>query len=421
MNLHAIVEDFKEKRNTLDVEVATKYLSSCQDFYLYASVHTSDDLILCLKCLCNLVAYFAEKIELSRIIHDELIHKLIVTSTEESIQTNERVLTLKLLGNIISAPNLGKVKTFMLYKSLKNRLLNNKFNSRTQSFTQELFDALFMVINSVLKNRYFHDLVSSNDDEPFGYLLDLVIDSCLSEPNFNNRNFNVILQHSIVDILPSKPSLYSYFKPENKLHVTEIILDSTESASEFKQSLVIFLFKHVYEPLFEKLTLNQYQFTPSDSIIFRNCIKIFCEWSAGHYVEINETITELSLTVLILLRNCRVQKDNEVGEDNDCIHQQNVAGFVSDLTRLLANLVHRSKHKQDECYDYLPVLLENCKIDQNNPYLLEWNILLIRNLLEGNERNQKFVHELQAREVLPDELLEKLGLKDIADRKIVGK
>ncbi|PNX63759.1 ataxin-10, partial [Trifolium pratense] len=36
-----------------------------------------------------------------------------------------------------------------------------------------------------------------------------------------------------------------------------------------------------------------------------------------------------------------------------------------------------------------------CVTDEDNPYLREWGIWCVRNILEGNEENQKVVAELQ--------------------------
>ncbi|KAF9351683.1 hypothetical protein BGX26_010362 [Mortierella sp. AD094] len=72
-------------------------------------------------------------------------------------------------------------------------------------------------------------------------------------------------------------------------------------------------------------------------------------------------------------------------------------GLKRDIVRLVGNLAYRSRHVQDlirQC-NGLIVMLSQCNIDDANPYLREYAILAMKNILAGNSENQALIEELQ--------------------------
>lgn len=70
----------------------------------------------------------------------------------------------------------------------------------------------------------------------------------------------------------------------------------------------------------------------------------------------------------------------------------------------------------------LELVLSNCIIDLNNPYIKERSIVCIRCLLEGNDANQAFVAKMEAKQsVTPDALHEAGYETEIIDGKIALK
>ncbi|KAI3741259.1 hypothetical protein L1987_58930 [Smallanthus sonchifolius] len=66
-------------------------------------------------------------------------------------------------------------------------------------------------------------------------------------------------------------------------------------------------------------------------------------------------------------------------------------GFRSDIVAVIGNCAYKRKHVQDEIRDQNGILLmlQQCVTDDENPFLREWGIWGVRNLLEGNLENQK--------------------------------
>lgn len=94
-------------------------------------------------------------------------------------------------------------------------------------------------------------------------------------------------------------------------------------------------------------------------------------------------------------------------------------GFRRDLVAVVGNCAYRRKHVQDWIRENnkLMVLLQQCVTDDDNPFLREWGIWSMRNLLEGNEENQRKVSELEVRGSVDMPELAGLGLKVEVDPK----
>ncbi|KAI9357961.1 spinocerebellar ataxia type 10 protein domain-containing protein [Zopfochytrium polystomum] len=75
-----------------------------------------------------------------------------------------------------------------------------------------------------------------------------------------------------------------------------------------------------------------------------------------------------------------------------------------DVVKVIANLCYRCMEAQDELRERgaLQAVLNNCNIDDTNPFIKEWSIFAIRNLCENNPTNQALVAGLQPQAVAPD-------------------
>ncbi|XP_063784957.1 ataxin-10 isoform X2 [Pseudophryne corroboree] len=87
-------------------------------------------------------------------------------------------------------------------------------------------------------------------------------------------------------------------------------------------------------------------------------------------------------------------------------------GFKAHLIRLIANLCFRNKENQDKIYqlDGIPLILDNCSIDDNNPFLNQWAVYAIRNLTEQNEKNQELIASMERQGLADTSQLESMGL-----------
>uniref|UniRef100_A0A8C9LBF1 Ataxin-10 domain-containing protein n=1 Tax=Pavo cristatus TaxID=9049 RepID=A0A8C9LBF1_PAVCR len=70
--------------------------------------------------------------------------------------------------------------------------------------------------------------------------------------------------------------------------------------------------------------------------------------------------------------------------------------------------------------DGIPLILDNCSIDDNNPFLNQWAVYAIRNLTEQNERNQELIAQMEERGLADNSALESMGLQiEKQDEKLI--
>nr|XP_002187678.5 ataxin-10 isoform X2 [Taeniopygia guttata] len=88
-------------------------------------------------------------------------------------------------------------------------------------------------------------------------------------------------------------------------------------------------------------------------------------------------------------------------------------GFKSHLIRLIGNLCYKNKENQDKVYDLdgISLILDNCSIDDNNPFVSQWAVYAIRNLTEQNEQNQTLIAQMEHRGLADSSALERMGLE----------
>ncbi|CAB4025665.1 Ataxin-10, partial [Paramuricea clavata] len=71
-------------------------------------------------------------------------------------------------------------------------------------------------------------------------------------------------------------------------------------------------------------------------------------------------------------------------------------GFKRSLIQLIANVCYLNTMNQDcvRQMDCIPLLLDHCNIDDYNPYICQWAIFCLRNVLENNQGNQQVIRSL---------------------------
>ncbi|XP_054162356.1 ataxin-10-like [Oppia nitens] len=102
--------------------------------------------------------------------------------------------------------------------------------------------------------------------------------------------------------------------------------------------------------------------------------------------------------------------------ESDCEAQNPVFGFKRDLIRIIGNLVFKCQQMQDWVreFDGIPVILDCCNIDAKNPYIMQWSIFAIRNIVEGNDTNQQLLSQLSRNGILVnDKLMQKLAFYSV--------
>ncbi|XP_068663219.1 uncharacterized protein [Aristolochia californica] len=92
-------------------------------------------------------------------------------------------------------------------------------------------------------------------------------------------------------------------------------------------------------------------------------------------------------------------------------------GYRGDIVSVIANCAFRRKQVQDEIRQQngILLLLEQCVIDEGSPFLREKGLWAVRNLLEGNEENQREVAELKLQGTVDTPEITDLGMRVVMD------
>ncbi|EXB51226.1 hypothetical protein L484_019219 [Morus notabilis] len=129
-------------------------------------------------------------------------------------------------------------------------------------------------------------------------------------------------------------------------------------------------------------------------------------------------LVELLLSLLreleppAIIRKAMKRGENEEG--NSCSAKPcPYKGFRRDIVAVIGNCSYGRKQVQDEIRQKngILLLLQQCVTDEDNPFLREWGIWSVRNLLEGNEENQRVVAELELQGSVNTPEIFELGLR----------
>lgn len=84
---------------------------------------------------------------------------------------------------------------------------------------------------------------------------------------------------------------------------------------------------------------------------------------------------------------------------------------------VLSSLIYKSRKVQDQVRTMagVEVILACCNYDEHNPYIREHAIMCLRFLIEGNKENQDIIRTLEARRVVPSEVLDQRGYETFMD------
>lgn len=105
------------------------------------------------------------------------------------------------------------------------------------------------------------------------------------------------------------------------------------------------------------------------------------------------------------------------------IKPTNFPGCKSFLIEILTMLVYKNRIIQDKIRELhgLGLILSNCVIDDNDPFMRERSIVCIKFLLQDNKPNQDFVASLEAKKAVQDDVLSDAGYEvKISDSGNVG-
>ncbi|XP_075458857.1 ataxin-10 isoform X2 [Ascaphus truei] len=162
-----------------------------------------------------------------------------------------------------------------------------------------------------------------------------------------------------------------------------------------------------------------------EALVVIRLLDVLCEMTSNNeHLECLQNIPCLLDTVVEILRLTHLagkQSKNvftavhtmTLGEDLTHV----AVGFKAHLIRIIGNLCYKNKENQDKIFQLegIPLILDNCSIDDNNPFLNQWAMFAIRNLTEHNKRNQELIAKMERQGLADSSLLNSMGFQ-VEDR-----
>ncbi|CCH46904.1 Copper transport protein 86 [Wickerhamomyces ciferrii] len=119
------------------------------------------------------------------------------------------------------------------------------------------------------------------------------------------------------------------------------------------------------------------------------------------------------------------EKQKQTNTNNENIKTQdyykNFPETKSLIIETLSSIIYKDFSVQELMREThgLKLVLSNCIIDDNEPFIKERSIVCLRFLLLNNEKNQEFVAKLEAKEAVQDDTLDNAGFEvEIVDGKV---
>ncbi|XP_051546420.1 ataxin-10-like [Myxocyprinus asiaticus] len=224
--------------------------------------------------------------------------------------------------------------------------------------------------------------------------------------------------------------MYSEMTNEERLTLLELILAQLGVGEEEKESLIPLSAAQFLASCFNShcravLSLSS-QSSADDqaAMVVIRLLDILCEMTSGRkkFMALQDHSDLLSSTVDLLKEVHLLGKTSKnvftVAHDFSLTRPGGadthpVLSFKAHLIRLIGNLCHGHIVNQDKVreLDGIALILDNCSIDSNNPFISQWAVFAIRILLEHNPENQTLIQGLRRQGVADDTMLREMGFR----------
>ncbi|KAL3814882.1 hypothetical protein ACJIZ3_016150 [Penstemon smallii] len=149
------------------------------------------------------------------------------------------------------------------------------------------------------------------------------------------------------------------------------------------------------------------------------------EKESAKEILVSSGLIELLITLLrsleppAIIRKAMNQSEAKDGITSQSFKYCVYKGLRRDIVGIIGNCCYHRKLVQDKVreLDGIVLLLQQCVIDEENPFLREWGMWSVHNLLEGNEENLKLVASLELQGTVDVPELAQMGLRVDVDPK----
>ncbi|GBM08609.1 Ataxin-10 [Araneus ventricosus] len=327
-------------------------------------------------------------------------------------------IDIQLFGNFLLGSEHSKPLVWSLFFG------ENIFGCLLQHKDTTIREYALMVLFNSLSNENVESIFSTAE----GYkILHSVTDTLLSSP----IDWGVLFIEQLLDREDFIDRCYSSLPLKNRLLVLDIVEErlkniQDEHSFSIPGALIVSLKNLFLRNITQICNMKDSDIEPAETV---SILSILCSASiCDAYVSILQSSKDLLQTTVETLKCIHLlgkEGMNVFSSVQELKHQVDpqlskvvachpLYGFKKNLIRLVGNVCCGCKDNQDlvRRLEGIPLIMDCCKFDAKNPYLTQWCILAIRNLLENNQENQAVVAGISATgEVADVKLLNEMGIQ----------
>ena len=204
------------------------------------------------------------------------------------------------------------------------------------------------------------------------------------------------------------------------LELTAIVIQTKDDWNNFQLVGVLVWVESIFSEYSLKLDAESVHDEQLERIL-SNVLQIFSELAkfkatVQYFEHSSNFLPQLMIVFKVIHENVkRVTMKSKVEE---VVNYSHVKSYI---IIILSYYCYKSFKNQELVRDLggLALVLSNCVIDENNPFIKEQAILCVKYLLDQNPKNQQFVANLEAKKTVDDSVLQEVGYKvDIVDGKV---
>lgn len=363
--------------------------------------------------------------------------------TKQFVETSSILANLKMFNHKVPHNHEFYLKTLVVYIQC---LANMSHISRDQNIVAEIVETFFknedlmsliandehmkmpfaaFLKNILLNSDNLYDILT-HDDTILRYILNQLDNADIHNEDLDQYSSlliltfqNIIAHETYGKWLKRTDCKSGEFSKVMKLN--QVIVTSKEDWDNYQlTAMLTWIFENflVFSEMSKNILLSliydplELRSVHLNLIILLDCLSDLGKFEATkqfleHYNAIEELIS--------LLRVVHENVDRKTLKNKEKIEEaegkKEFPQVKSLIIEVIAFLVHGSFEIQEKMRELhgLELVLSNCMIDDNDPFIKERAIVCVKFLLANNEKNQQFVADLEAKQTVDDDALRQVG------------
>lgn len=357
---------------------------------------------------------------------------------DKSLQLNPTISSQLLVSYIQTLANLTTQEEQEIENIQQTYTVTTKYCSQIADLGPEAEFPFTLLLSNIAKNEGLSLLMKSPA------LVEYLIKQFHSVDTDLDLNHHHSVLLSLLQDLVSHEGYNNWLVTESQdftlnfpqiLQTSQLVVTSKSDWNNYEIAAMlawIYDFFKIFSQRSQELLPSQNIDTQELSIVHKNlistldCISDLGKFEAAkqfleHYHAMDELVALLRVIQDNVARQTLKKRKIEEINDQNTTREKKFPQVKSLIIEVISYMAHESPKMQDRVRELhgLELVLSNCMIDDNDPYIKERAIICIKILLENNQKNQQFVADLEAKQSVDDQALKDVGYEvEIEDGKV---